>query len=183
MKNLSNKIKIFLVAATFLLFAGGMFLYGYGILGARNQAIADSVTQRRLELDILQREQKNFEQGKKDLAQLESATYPPEQLFSNDTKVVKEIQQMEAAANLYNLQMELSISGTTKTAEKVPGAAEDLYVIPYTLTLNGTFNDTLLFTQATEHLPFVTQVKQVAVSVAKDDQATTIFTSEFYIKK
>ncbi len=70
MKLLNNKIKIIILSAAFLIFALGMFLYGFGILGSRNQVNSDAVTQKRAELEVLLREQKSFEQGKKDLAVL-----------------------------------------------------------------------------------------------------------------
>jgi Tfp pilus assembly protein PilO len=180
---LNSKIKIFLVSGAFLLFAGIMFFYGYGILASGNQAIGDTVKQRRTELDVLQREQKNFEQGKKDLATLSSATYPPDDLFSSDTKVVKEIQQLEAASNLYGVELTITISGTTKTAIKADGATGEVYKIPYTMTVTGTFENTLSFMQAIEHLPYVTRIDSLQIAVGEKNKSVSTFLSEFYIKK
>src|SRR6476469_3710710 len=127
MKSLTNKTKVILVIAGFIVFALFMFLYGYGILGGRNQASTDAVTAKKSELEVLLREQKSFEQGKKDLAELEKTSYPPEELFSSDTKLVKEIQQLESAAQLYSLDLNIGINGSTKVATKVPGTTSELF--------------------------------------------------------
>lgn len=182
MKGLSGKFKIISLIVGFALFILVMFLFGYGIMGDRNQSLAEDVSQRRLELEVLLREQRNFEQGKKDLAKLEEAMYPPDELFSRDTKLVKEIQQLEAAAQAYNLGMKISISGTTKTATKVATTTGELFSIPYTLTLEGAFSDTLMFMQTMEKLPFVTHGKEVSVSVGAENKSITVIASEFYIK-
>ena len=102
---LNSKIKIILVLVGFVLFTGAMFWFGYDIIGARNHALADSIAKQRVELNLLQREQKSFEEGKKDLAELAKSAYPPEDLFSRDTKVVKEIQQLEAVAQKYDIDL------------------------------------------------------------------------------
>lgn len=182
MRNLNGKLKIIILVAGFAVFLVLMFLFGYGIMGGKNEVLADSYTQRRIELEVLQREQKNFEEGKKELAKLEQAVYPPDELFSRDTKVVKEIKQLEEAAKLYELQMKISISGTTKSATKVPTSSGELFAIPYTITLKGAFANTLLFMQAMEKMPFVTHAKQVDVSVGAENISTTVIASEFYIK-
>lgn len=183
MAKLSYKIKLIILIGAFLLMSAGMFMYGYGILSARNQAIADSVAQQRRELGILEREQKSFEEGKKDLAQLASSSRPPAELFSSDTKVVKEIQQIEEVALRYDLDLDISVSGTAATAPKVPGTASDLYSIPYTITLDGSFEDTLLFIQSLEYMPFITHIKGLAFSVGAENVSRTTISSEFYIKK
>lgn len=183
MNGLKGKTKVIILIAGFIIFVILMFLFGYGIMGDRNQNIADALTQRRVELEVLQREQKTFEQGKKDLAELEEAQYPPDDLFSRDTKLVKEIQQLEAAAQLYNLNLQISISGTTKTAVKVPNTTGEIFAIPYTITLTGSFSDASLFMQVMERLPFVTHAKMVNVTVGAKDESRTVINSEFFIKK
>ncbi len=183
MKGINSKTRIILLLVVFVLFAAGMFFFGYGIMAGRNQVTADAVAARRVELEVLQREQKSFEQGKKDIAQLKESSYPPEELFSSDTKVVKEIQKLEEAAQRYNLELDITVTGTTKTALKVTGTTGELYAVPYTITLNGDFNNILLFMQTAERLPFITHTKILSVTVAAEDGSRTVITSEFYLKK
>ena len=90
-KTLTNKVKIIILVAVFFLFALGMYLFGFGIMASKNQIVSDAIAQQNVELEVLLREQKSFEQGKKDLAILEKSQFPPDELFSSDTKVVKEI--------------------------------------------------------------------------------------------
>lgn len=180
---LNSKIKIILVLVGFVLFTSAMFWFGYDIIGKRNQEIADSIAKQRVELNLLQREQKSFEEGKKDLAELAKSAYPPEDLFSRDTKVVKEIQQLEAIAQKYDLELTLTVSGTSQTAVKVAGTTAELFAVPYKIILTGKFENTLQFMQATQRLPFITHAMDVSVVATKDDQTRTQISSEFYIKK
>lgn len=183
MKNLSFKYKIVIVVVLFLLFAIGMFTYGYNILFSKNQVLADAASQRRLEYDVLQREQLAFDQGKKDLTTLKGEPYPPENLFSKDTKVVKEIQVLEDQATRYELTLNLSISGTTKTASKATGVSGELYTVPYTVTLVGAFENIINYVQATEHLPYISYTKVVNMNAMDDNKVRLIMNSDFYIKK
>lgn len=180
---LTYKLKIILLLLAFAVFAVLMFFFGYAIMAGRNQSIADTVAQRRLELEVLQREQISFEQGKKDLAELENVLYQPDDLFSSDTRVVKEIQQLESTAQRFGVDLALSVAGTAAKAKKVEGTASELYAVPYTITLTGTFDNTLLFMQTAERLPFITHAKDISVSVIEGTEARTVISSEFYLKK
>ncbi len=183
MNGVTNKTKIIIVIVGFIIFAVLMFTFGYKILGDKNQTLADGAAEQHKQLEVLQREQRSFEQGKKDLANLKDSAYPPEDLFSSDTKVVKEIQQMEDAAQRYGLEMKLSVTGTQKTALRVPNTASELYTVPYTLTLDGNFGNAIQFMQAAEHMPFVTHTQNISVKVGDKNKTTTLISSEFFIKK
>lgn len=183
MTGLASQTKIIILAIGFVLFAAGMYLFGYGIMAGRNQVLTDAIAEQNVQLEVLQREQKSFEQGKKDLAILEKSTYPPDELFSQDTKVVKEIQQIETAAQRYGVELSLSVSGSAKAAKKVEGTASELYVVPYTITLNGSIDNILQLIQAIERMPFVTHVNTLSIMASPEDQTKTVIASEFYIKK
>lgn len=183
MKKLSYKYKIIILAIAFILLNVCMFTFGYGILETRNRALADTASQRHLELDVLQREQKSFEQGKKDLTALDKKDYPPDELFSKDTKVVKEIQILEDTAHKFGVDLTLSISGTTKTAVRAPDTSGELYTVPYTVTLKGSFTGVMQYIETAEHLPFVTQTNKVTISATEDNQVSAVLAATFYIKK
>lgn len=183
MKKLGYRFKIVILLVVFSLFTFGMFAMGYDIFAGRNQSLADSAAQRRLEYDVLVREQKIFEQGKKDLAELESKPYPPEELFSKDTKVVKEIKLLEDTAARYGVSLTLSVSGTAKTAPKVGGVTGDLVLVPYTVTLEGAFENLMKYVQESEHLPFVTYTKVMTINALPNGNSRMVLNSDFYIKK
>lgn len=183
MSNISARIKLFIVIGAFAAFAALMFAYGYGIMDSRNQARMDLVNQKNIELEVLQKEQKNFEQGKIDLANLSEKAFPPQELFSKDTKVVKEIRILEDLAGRYNLDMNLSVAGSSKTATKVPGLTSELYLVPYVLTVTGAYNNIMQFVEAVEHANFVTQTKAIEITATENGQSRAELSSEFYLKK
>lgn len=166
----------------FGIFVGLMFTYGYGILEGRNQARLDLVNQKNLELEVLKKEQLTFEQGKKDLATLTEKPYPPQDLFSKDTKVVKEIKILEDLAKSHSLNFSLTVSGTTKMATKVVGVSGELFFIPYIITVDGAFNNIQKFIEAAEHSSFVTETQQVAITSASEGKARAVLNSVFYLK-
>jgi hypothetical protein len=182
-KKLNYKLKIIIVSVALLAFIFGMFLYGYAIMGDKNQGIADTMAQKSLEWEVLKREQQSVQQGKIDLAILDKAAFPPEQLFIDDTKLVKEIQILETTAEQYNLKLNISISGTSKTAAKVKGTKAELFNIPYSMTLKGDFANTMQYIQALEHLPFVTHVKRIQVGTDPEEGAITLINADFFIRK
>lgn len=183
MPKLTYRTKLFIVVITFAIFAGVMFTFGYGILESRNTARLDLVNKQNLELEVLKREQKNFEQGQIDLASLDKKTYPPADLFSKDTKVVKEIRVLEELADRYKLDLSLSISGSTKNAIKAPGVGSDLFIVPYVVSVEGTFNNILNYIASTEHTNFVTHTQEVQMSSIGEGKTRATITSQFYLKQ
>ncbi len=183
MRKLSARTKLFIVISVFALFASGMFMYGYGIMESRNQVRLDFVNQKNLELEVLLKEQKNSEQAKQDLELLSQKVFPPQELFSKDTKVVKEIQDLEELADRYNLELNLRVAGTSKNALKVPGVSSDLVLVPYVVTVVGAYNNILQYVEAVEHTTFVTQVRSVDITASLEGDTRAEFSSEFYLKK
>ncbi len=183
MPQFNSRIKLFIVIVAFAVFAALMFSYGYGIIENRNQGRLDLVNQKNLEYEVLLKEQKNFEQGKKDIEALNSKAFPPQDLFSKDTKVVKEIRDLEEYANRYDLEMELKVSGTSKTAIKVPGVTSELLLFPYTVTVTGAFNNIMQYIEAVEHATFITQTKAVDFTSLESGLTRAELSSEFYLKK
>lgn len=183
MLKLTYRIKLFIVIILFVIFAGSMFTFGYGILETKNTTRLDLVNKQKLELEVLMREQKNFEQGKKDLVTLDQKPNPPGELFSKDTKVVKEIRVLEDLAARYNLELTLSISGTTKTATKAAGVASELLVVPYTVTAVGPFPNVLNYIAATEHTSFVNHTEEIQITSLDTGSISAVISSQFYLKK
>jgi hypothetical protein len=183
MTTFSYKYKIIVAGVAFVLFAIGMFVYGYNILDGRNQVLADTATQRQAELEMLRREQRSFEQGKRDLANLAAREVPPEELFSKDTKVVKEIRSLEETAARFGLSFKLAIAGSTKTALVFKGASSELFIIPYTATVEGSYDELHSYLQEAEHLPFVTHTTKLSVTALESGDIRAILSSQFYIKK
>jgi len=159
-----------------------MFGFGYGILEARNQVRLESVVEKGLELEVLQREQRNFEQGKRDLISLEEKTYPPQDLFSKDTRVVKEIRELEILSQRYNLEFNLTVTGTASEATKAEGVSGELLVVPYQVAIEGAYNNILRYIEAAEHTTFINQTKSISFNAIESGITRAEIISQFYLK-
>lgn len=176
------RIKLFVVIVLFCGFAAAMFTFGYGIIEDRNQVRLDLISQKNLELEVLKREQKNFEQGKKDLENIEQRSYPPQDLFSKDTRVVKEIRELESLAARYSLEFALSVTGSSADAPKATGVGSELLQVPYQVSVVGGFNNILKYIKASEHTSFVTQTHAIDFSAEGDGRTRAAISSQFYLK-
>jgi hypothetical protein len=182
MKPLSYKYKIYFLAAGTVVLAIIFFFFVYGSMNNRNQALADAMAKKEQEHEEVLAEQKSYESGKKDLETLQLKPFHPDDLFSQDTKVVKEIQTLEALGKNLGISFSLKVSGSASTATKLPKAAGQVLAVPYTMVVEGPFDKITNFVEATEHLPFITQVKNIQVSALSNTTVRATLFSEFYIK-
>lgn len=182
MTKVSSKLKLIIVIVVFLGFAGVMFGFGYGILEKRNQLVLDRIVDKGLELAVLEREQRNFEQAKRDLASLEEKTYPPQDLFSKDTRVVKEIKELETLAQLYNLKFVLTVTGTSDEAVKAQGVSGQLLVVPYQVSIEGAYKNILRYMEAAEHTTFINQTQSVLITALEGNRTKAELISQFYLR-
>jgi hypothetical protein len=176
------KSKIYLVTFIFFVIAAIMFLFVFGRLHDRNARLAAQVAAQRQTLEQLLQEQRSFTQGKKDLETLKTKPTQPDDLFSRDTRVVKEIKTLEDLSATYALDMNLQVSGTAKDAQKVKSSTQLLFV-PYSLTVTGPFDKVLAFLDSSEHLSFISPVKTLTLSAQQEGIVKTTLTADFYIKK
>ncbi len=176
------KSKIVILVVLFVFLTATMFLFVFGKLQNRNLRLSTDVATQRRALEQLQQEQKSFEQGKKDLENLQSRTVQPEDLFSRDTRVVKEIKTLEDLSAVHSLEMNLQVAGTAKDAQKVKSSTQVLF-IPYTITVTGPFDKVLAFMDTMENLSFISPVKNVAMVAEKTGVVKTTISADFYIKK
>ncbi len=181
MSKVSSRVKLFISIISFAGFAALMFSFGYSIMENRNQSRLEIVNQKNLELLVLQREQQNFEQGKRDLATLLEKPYPPQELFSRDTKVVGEIRTLEAIAARYSLDFTLQVAGSAQAAPKAKGVSGELLQIPYSVTVSGPFNNILKYIEATEHANFINQAQAIELTAISDGNTRATINSQFYL--
>lgn len=182
MAGMSYKYKIYTLLAGVAVVALFFFLFVYNWMDGKNQALADAVSIKNQEYAEVLAEQQSYEFGQKDLTTLEDKPLQPDDLFSQDTKVVKEIKTLETLAQTLQLEFTLQIAGTIKTAPKLPKASGQLYLVPYTITVEGAFDKIVNFIETAENLNFVTQTKNVVVGAGENGRVRANLTSEFYIK-
>ncbi len=182
MNKYSAKYKIYGLIGTMLVLAGIFFGFVYGWMDRKNEAVATALAVKNQEFAEVFAEQQSYELGKRDLVTLESKPFQPDDLFSEDTKVVKEIKTLETLAQGLELSFTLQVSGSVKTAPKLSNATGQLYTVPYTVILEGPFDKITNYIQTTEHLNFVTSTKAVKIEASDGGQTQATLTSEFYIK-
>ena len=125
---------------------------------------------------------RSLQRMEQDLDKLSKEQVQPEQLFTSDLKLVREIQEIEKiAAQTNNDQMKLSLSGTAEKAPAYPGAS-GLSQIPFTITLTGSFPDALRFIEGLENTYFVAPINAVSFTLVEGKVNTTII-SNFIIRK
>jgi hypothetical protein len=182
MKGFSYKYKIYALVAAVIVAVLIFFLFVYGWMDGRNETVAAAVAAKNQEYAEVQAEEQSYELGKKDLVTLQSKPFQPADLFSQDTKVVKEIKTLETLAGTLGVRFSLNVSGTIKDAPKLPGVSSTLYTVPYTVTLEGPFDKIVNFIETTEHLNFVTQTKALSLGASEGGGTQATLTSEFFIK-
>ncbi len=180
---LSYKYKIYIAIAGFLVISGVLFGFLFSILQGQSETIAARIFEKDKEYKGLQAEQLSYEAGKKDLAKLEELPTKPADLFSQDVRLVKEIQTLEALANSASLKMTFTISGTAAEAKKAANSIANIYVVPYIMNVTGSYQDIIRFMDQTEHVPFVTHFQEVSLTALEAGQVRGAFVGNFYIKK
>jgi hypothetical protein len=182
MAGMSYKYKIYTLLAVIAVVALVFFLFIYSWMDGKNQALADAVAIKNQEYAEVLAEQQSYEFGQKDLTALAEKPLQPDDLFSQDTKVVKEIKTLETLAQTLGLEFTLQIAGTIQTAVKLPKASGQLYLVPYTVTVEGPFDKLVNYIETAENLNFVTQTKNLVIGAGESGRVRATLTSEFYIK-
>lgn len=180
---LNARNKIYILITAFIIVCGVLFGYGFNIFQKASESIALRIYEKAKEFKALEAEQRSYEAGKIDLAKLEKMDFKPRDLFSQDTRLVKEIKSLEALADENNLELTVSISGTSAETKKVKESNSNIYLFPYSMTLIGKYSDLIKFTQEVEHASFVTYIDNISIAAIGENSVRAILNASFYIKK
>ncbi|MEZ4180382.1 MAG: hypothetical protein R3B41_02630 [Candidatus Doudnabacteria bacterium] len=183
MSQLSAKSKVIILLVGFVIFAVLMFFLVYPYFDKRNKDILAQINTKKLDLIILEREQKNFKQARTDIEDLRSKDYPPQELFSRDTKVVKEIKVLEGIANDYNLDFSLQVNGGVEDFKPVEGLTSELFIVPYSVTLEGAYNNVLKYLGSAQKTSFINHTTVVSIRAIEDGLVEAIIESNFYLQE
>lgn len=137
MSNFSYKYKIYTVIGGVMVLTLIFFLFVYGSMNSHNDTLAIAVAAKNQEYQEVLAEQQSYELGKKDLESLKSKPFQPSDLFSQDTKVVKEVKTLESIAQGLGVEFTMQVSGTIKTAPKLTQASAQIFIVPYVMILEG----------------------------------------------
>lgn len=175
--------KIYIALGSFILITAVLFLYGFNVLHKSSEALAKEIADKNKEFAALELEQRSYDAAKKDLKTLADKPLQPDNLFSQDTRVVREIKELEDLASSLDLSLTLAVAGTSSSAKKVPQSTGDIYLIPYNMTLEGPFSKIVSFTELVEHLDFITHVTNVNINASTGALVRAVLSANFYIKK
>lgn len=183
MKRTSSKHKIIILVLAWLLLSGSMLFYFFGLQDSANQNLLDSMVKDRIELVQLQAQNDSYKQGQNDLQEMATKPNQPEDFFTRDIALIKEIETLENLSKKLNVQMDLS--GVAGTINNAPQAATltPLAIIRYGLSLNGDLPRVVDFIETMENLSFVSNVTSLTISSANAGSVTANLTANFYLRK
>lgn len=183
MSTLSHKNKIIVAGCCFVIVTAVLVSYIFPLFDKTNAALAGKTLDARKEQAELEAEQRNFELGKRDLTNLAQKPFQPDNFFSNDTSLVKEIKILEDAAKNLSIDLATTVTGTVGSAPKAK-TTTDIRMVPTTVQAIGSYVALMQFMQTLEHLSFIMNVKTITISPTDvSDRVSLSLTGNFYVKK
>ena len=141
------------------------------------------MSKQRKDLAMLKAERESYTRAQQDLVMLSQHSHQPEDFFSKDVTLVKEIETLEQWAERLNAQIQISgISGTISSVPKAK-ALTSLAVIQYSINISGEFNQVLKYIEVLENLSFVTNISTINLSNAEHGNVSAGISASLYIKK
>ncbi len=182
MNKLSPKIKIYISIVIWLLVSGILFGYVFPRIDQANQDQVTGFANARKNLDKVKAEQESYRLAKQDLENVTKEHIQPDGFFSKDVTLVNEIQTIENMADTYHVTVDLTgLSGTLQNSQKAPTRSQ-IFLVPYALVVHGGFTEVLNFLDNLEHVPFVTTINSVSMSIAAGDTVNLVLGANFYLK-
>jgi len=182
MPKTSYKNKIFVVVALLLVISASMFLYFFHIIDNSNHLLVTTFADKQHSLEVLQAQEESFRQANSDLTKVLAEKYQPGDLFSQDVTFVNELKVLEDLGTSMNVKLDITgISGTIKTAQKATSLS-NLVQIPYSVTVEGTLTNCLMFLESAEHLKFATIIPSMELSSGGDNDVIINLTGFFFLK-
>lgn len=158
------RTKIYLTVMLWLALCAGMFLYGFKILDQSNRTALTQISKKKDQLLALQAEDKNYRLALQDLDEIKNKPIQPQDFFSEDITLVKQLEFLENLGNVRGVS--LTLSGISGTIETVPKAAtvSPLYAIPVTISLSGPFSKVVDSIENLENLGFAISLNSLNLS-------------------
>lgn len=175
--------KIYLTLLVWLALTVGAFFYGFPTLA---DGLVKLQTSHQAQIDTrdkLVAQAKALEKMKKDLEALKKESIQSQDFFTSDTKLVNEIKHIEGIAQNTKTALTISISGSADKAAAAPDTKSKLAIVPYTISLEGAFPDTINFLKYLENSYFISPVNGLSINSDGTDIVTTKILTNFFIYK
>lgn len=183
--NLKNNLaKIYVTLGVWALLVVFMFAFGFKIVENSNAQEQAKLVSLAAEMQQLQAERDSFNNAKKDLDKISQKDLQPENFFSQDVTLVKEVEFFEKLASQLGVKMNLSgPSGTVKSAAPVKSLSGQIISVPLNINITGTFSQVLEFAEVLENLPFAMQTYSLSIGTLSADQVSATFIGSFYLRR
>lgn len=177
---LSAKNKIVILCVIWATLSMSMFFIFFKILDNKNKAALEGMAKDREDLVMLQSESESYKKAQADLDQIKKEEIQPEDFFSKDTTLVKEIQILEGLNNKYGTQVTFSgISGLVGPSS----GSTALMEVPYSITIVGSLANGVDLIENFENLSFITKAHGISFTSSGDGKVYINLMSNFYIRK
>lgn len=180
---MSVQNKIYLVIALWIVACAAMFFYGFKVLETGNRAALQQISKQKNQQLVLKAEQDSYRLAQKDLEDMEKKPLKPEDFFSADISLVKQIEALENLGKARGVNLSLNgISGTINTVSKAKAQSE-LFIVPYGLSVSGSFSQVVDFIETLENLDFITTLGTLNVSSSGDGNVSASMSASMYIRR
>jgi Tfp pilus assembly protein PilO len=131
---------------------------------------------------VLKAQDASYRQSQKDLKDMAAQQYQPDNFFSQDITLVKEIEELEALGQTSGVTLTLNgISGTINTVPKAKAQGE-LFTVPYSISVSGPYNKVVDFIETLENLDFITPLGTLSLS-SSGGTVSASMSASFYIRR
>lgn len=183
MNNLSAKNKIYMLVVGWFVCCVLVFMYGFSFLDNSNESLVTKHADQQKKLAMLQAEIESYKQAQVELDKVAKQKYRPDDLFSQDVSLVNELKNLEDLAKMHNVGLVIGgLSGTLRNAQKAKTQSE-VFTVPYSLYVTGSYQDVAAFLENIEHLRFITTVNSVSITSLSNNDIAMNLTALFYLRK
>lgn len=166
-----------------LVLTAAAFFYGFPKLSDALVRLQTSHQEQIDTRDKLVAQASALEKMKKDLQALQKESIQSSDFFTSDTKLVNEIKHIEGIAQNTGTTLTISISGSADKAAAATGTKSKLAVVPYTIGLEGGFQNTLNFMKYLENSYFISPVNGLSITADEAGNLSTKILTNFFIYK
>jgi Tfp pilus assembly protein PilO len=182
-KQLTKKQKFAISIAVWLMATLGMFFYCLPIQHKGNLAIIETIKTLSVKEQGLLAEKKSYLQAQKALEDLAKLEIQPENFFSKNITLVKEIKKLERIASELGVEFALSgISGNLQSATKAP-TVSNIFLVPYSIHLEGSLDKLVAYIEHLENLEYITAINSLDVSATNEETVNLNLSANFYVIK
>ena len=180
---MSTGTKIYISLSLWLAICATMFFSGFKILDRGNHAALVQISKQKNQMLSLQAEAESYRLAQQDLRDVTQKKYQTSEFFSQDVTLVKEIEILESLGKTRGVNLSLGgISGTINTVPKAQTKGQ-LFLVPYSVSVNGPLNNVVDFIETLENLDFITTLNSLNITSAGDGNINASMGAKFYIRK